>query len=54
MPKPIDYKALIRAHKRSYQPPTLTEGFKDRIITVFWKFEGDEEQSKRYMMWLEF
>jgi hypothetical protein len=38
----------------AYQRPTDAEGFEHRIITIYWKFEGDEEERKRYMMWLDF
>lgn len=37
--------------RSAYEAPTMDEGFKE-IKTVFWKFEGGEEDVRRYGMWL--
>jgi hypothetical protein len=48
----LDYSAFT-SFKSSFQAPTKSEGFKE-IKRFFWKFEGTEDQYKRYMMWLHF
>ncbi|PVF98843.1 PNK3P-domain-containing protein [Serendipita vermifera] len=48
----LDYSAFT-SFKASFQTPTKSEGFKE-IKRFFWKFEGTEDEFKRYMMWLHF
>jgi len=50
---PLDHRAMV-SFRNAYQRPTSEEGFKHKIITIFWKFEGNEEEQKKYTMWLDF
>jgi hypothetical protein len=50
---PLEYQEMVK-FRDAYQQPTNEEGFEDKIVTIYWKFEGDEEERKRYMMWLDF
>ncbi|KIM19934.1 hypothetical protein M408DRAFT_82801, partial [Serendipita vermifera MAFF 305830] len=59
--EPVDGTEVSARHlealqdfKTSYEPPTASEKFKLKIITIFWKFKGSDEEFKRYMMWLDF
>lgn len=49
---PVNHRAL-RTFKNGYETPTAAENFKLKIITVYWKFKGTEEERKQYMMWLD-
>ena len=42
----------LTSFKASFEEPTLDEGFRE-IKQVNWVFEGDEEERKRWNMWLQ-
>jgi hypothetical protein len=45
-------KSAIISFRTDYEEPTLAEGFRE-IKLAYWKFEGEEDQLRRWQMWLE-
>jgi len=50
-PRTLLENIAFTSFRSAYEAPTMDEGFKE-IKTVFWKFEGGEEEVRQYGMWL--
>lgn len=51
-PREVLPKAALLEFQKNYEEPTMDEGF-DELQSVQWEFQGNEEERKRWSMWLQ-